>query len=118
VQLRILRGLHRRLLPHILPVKLAQVEEPYARIRCSYLLDLFDILWQVNDYFLINDSYYDAVHARRQYDWEECLHDWLNAQFMRIKTSFKGMKSLTLRALAGIISEANTIRSLFQQQGK
>jgi len=33
----------------------------------------------VNDYFLINDSYYGADHARRQYDWEECLHDWLKS---------------------------------------
>ena len=55
------------------------MEERYSGIRCSYLLDLFDILWQVNDYFLINDLYYGADHARRQYYWEECLHDWLKS---------------------------------------
>jgi hypothetical protein len=43
----------------------------------------------VNDYFLINDLYYGADHARRQYYWEECFHDWINASFMRIKTSLR-----------------------------
>ena len=33
----------------------------------------------MNDYFLINVSYYGADDARRQYYWEECLHDWLKS---------------------------------------
>ena len=39
--------------------------------------------------FLINDSYYCADHARRQYFWEECLHDWFYRHFVIIKTRFK-----------------------------
>src|SRR5215470_8275076 len=42
-----------------------------------YILDLFDVLFQVNDYFHIYEPYYDVDYARRQYDWEECLDDWL-----------------------------------------
>jgi len=49
VLLHIQRDLHRRLLPHILLVKLALAEECYPRIRYSYLLVLFDVLWRVND---------------------------------------------------------------------
>jgi len=57
---------------------------------------LIDELCEMKDDFPINDSYYGADHVRRQYDWEECLHDWLNVQFIVIKTSILRSKIVDL----------------------